>query len=398
MSEVSSALYWSLPGPLGFKERVTDAARNWRSLVLSFTQEMPVDPERAVQSALADANIAEPVVLRVTDGMNISAAVGIHFGAINMPAETLAHHAHGAAHAVVLFAKGMRAQAQCEKYAREFMEAASRECTGDVRLVVAIYSGDCQHDQQDADVRVIAFDGGLTASEMQAYVSQRMVSYEGPGSTSLYRHLVTEFAAFDAGMAERLADMDTGQLMALPQSLMPLVDENLLRWARRDWVYGTRSNVSKEDHPLHECYLSRHAGPEMEANVRKARRRYWRACVKALTPWLEMRREFVLEALREPLTQLAHSDGTITKRVGSSDRSVPIDEIEYNDIVYLSYQSLQSLDSRTLTRRQSDAVEVCHLAKKVRDALAHSRPPLANEITNLISAMDTFCEASGSHL
>jgi hypothetical protein len=394
MSDVSSALYWSLPGPLGFKSRVTDAARSWRSLVLSFPQDMPVNPERAVQSALADANIAEPVVLSVTDGMNISAAVGIHFSVTNMPAETLAHHAYGAAHAVVLFAKGMRAQAQCEKYAKEFIKASSLENLGDVRLVVAIYSGDCQNDLQDADLRVIAFDGGLTVSEMQAYVSQRMVSYEGPGSTSLYRHLVNEFAAFDPGMAERLADLDSNQLMALPQSLTQLVDENLLRWARRDWVLGTMSTVSSEDHPLHECYLSRHAGPEMEANLKKARRRYWRACVKALTPWMEVRREFVLEALHEPLTQIAHSDGTIIKRVGSSDRSVSIDELEYNDIVYLSYQFSKQFENRVLTRRQADAVLVCRLAKKVRDAIAHLRPPLADEITNLIAAMDAFCKAS----
>ena len=391
MSEVSSTLYWSLPGPQSFKDRVADAARNSRSLVLSFTQEMPVNPERAVELALGDANVAEPVVLRVTDGMNISASVGIHFGATNMPAEALAHHTHGAAHAVVLLATGVRAQAQCEKYAREFIDAASRDSAGDVRLVVAINSGVCQHDLHDADVRVIAFDGGLNASEMQAYVSQRMVLYEGPGSTSLYRHLVTEFAAFDPRMAERLADMSGSQLMALPQSLAQMVDENLLRWARRDWVLGTRSNVSDEDHPLHEYYLSRHAGPDMEANVKRARRRYWRACVKALTPWLEVRREFILEALNGPLSKIAHSDGTITKRIGSTDRSVPLDEVEYNDIVYLSYQNQPLLDRKVLTQRQAAAVTVCHLAKRVRDALAHLRPPPANEIVDLIVAMDEFC-------
>lgn len=388
MSKVSSSIYWNLPGPSDFKHRVTEAARNARTLVLSFTQEMPVNPLPAVEAALGDANIYAPIILTIKDGMAISAEIGSHFNSTNMPAELLAIHVQGGAHAVVLFAKGAQAQIHCEKYAKEFIALATNE-VGDVRLVVAIQSGECQTDIKDAAIRVIAFDGGLKTSEMQAYVSQRMISYEGPGSTSLYRHLVTEYSSFDPKMAEELADMDASQLMNLPNSLDGLMGENLLRWARSEWVAGVRSSVSKELHPLHEWYVARHPGPQSAVFEKLCRQRFWRACVKAIVPWLEERRATVIDELRHPLLLIADSSQMIKKKFGEREKLVHIDEIEYNDIVFLSFSN-SALDPARLSARQKEAVRVCKTAKTVRDDIAHLRAPHPNYVMDLINAMDEF--------
>jgi len=388
MSEISSSLYWSLPGPGDFKHRVTDGARNAKTLILSFTQVMPVNPLPAVEAALRDANIYEPIILTIHDGMNISGEVGSHFHVVNMPADSLAHHIYGAAHAVVLFAKGIRAQAHCEKYAKEFMSVATNS-VGDVRLVVAIQSGECQSDLKNEDIRVIAFDGGLSSSEMQAYVSLRMISYAGPGSTSLFRHLVTEYSSFDPAMSEYLAEMDSSQLMNLPNSLDALMGENLLRWARRDWVAGTISSVSAELHPLHEWYVARHLGPESAAFEKKSRQRFWRACVKAIVPWLEERRSIVLATLRVPLLASANSDQMIKKKFGERERNVHIDEIEYNDIVFLSFTAT-AFDPGRLSSKQIETIRICKLAKSVRDDIAHLRAPNPSSVMELVSEMDCF--------
>jgi hypothetical protein len=349
---------------------------------------MPVNPIPAVEAALRDACIYEPVILAIQDGMNISGEVGAHFNVPNLPADSLAHQIYGAAHAVVLFAKGIRAQSHCEKYAQEFMSVASNSA-GDVRLVVAIQSGECQSDLKNEEVRVIAFDGGLSSSEMQAYVSQRMISYCGPGSTTLFRHIVTEYSSFDPAMAEYLAEMDSSQLMNLPNSLDALMGENLLRWARREWVAGTMSSVSDELHPLHEWYVARHIGPESATFEKKSRQRFWRACVKAIIPWLEERRATVLAALKKPLLASADSNQMIIKKFGERERAVHIDEIEYNDIVFLSYNNA-AFDSGRLSAKQQEAIQICKLAKSVRDDIAHLRAPNSPSVIDLVAKMDSF--------
>lgn len=200
-----------------------------------------------------------------------------------MPAESLAHHVHGAQHAVVLMANGKRAQTHCEKYAAEFVEAL-RDAIGDVRLVMAIRDGEYECDASDATVRIIAFDGALRPAEMTAYVAQRMVSYDGLGSTSLFRHLVTEYAGFDPSLAEKLSQMDPSQILALPESLSSILSDNLLRWSQCSWVAGTRSSASKDFHSLHEWYVATHAGNEAGKARHLSERRYWRACLKAHHP------------------------------------------------------------------------------------------------------------------
>lgn len=389
MNTINSSLYWSLPRPREFVEKITQASRTARLLVLSLPEFMPLQPLHtlhAVELALKRANIPDPAVLHIQDGMNISATVGTHFGMPLMPAESLAHHVHSTQHAVVLSASGQRAQEHCEKYAGEFI-GALQDAVGNIRLVLTVHNGEHEHDSAAPNIRVIAFDGALNGAEMDAYVAQRMVSRPGPGSTSLYRHLVTEYAAFDPGLAETLALMEPHQILDLPGSLTGLLSDNPLRWSHDSWVAGTRCSCSKETHPLREWYLATHPGAQSQRFIALSERRYWKACLKALIPWLEERRQGIIEMLDRPLTQIDRGGSKkIEKRSGTSTISVTRGELEYNDLVFQSYQPKFNQINHTLD--ETKAITICQLAKTVRDDLSHLRRPDMEEVAALISNMD----------
>ena len=392
MSELSSSLYWSLPGPQAFCRKVTDAARVARALILSFPQYMPANPIRSqeLERALANANIESPITLRISDGMNISVEIGTHFNTPNMSAQALAHHNHGSQHAIILQAIGKRAQEQCEKYVGEFVNAIN-DSDGDVRLIIAMSSGENQADEASGEIRVIAFDGWLNPSEMQAYVSMSMVNYTGPGSTSLYRHLVTEFSSFDPNLAEQLSNMESSNLLKLPISLSEVMSAETLRWSRHSWLNGTMSLSSPEVHPLHEWYCATHSGSNSIEMERAAYRRYWRACLKAIIPWLEERRHRVLDVLDRQWQQVERAAGghdKIQKKVGSDFIRVNRYGLEYSDVVY--YARNINFTSIQMKENESIAVSICSMAKDVRDDISHLRPPHAEKVMSLITTMDSL--------
>ena len=387
MGVITSSLYWSLPGPKEFGQKITDACRNARVVMLSFPQYLPAPIMMPLENALKDANIYDPAMLNIESGMDISSQIATHFGAAHMPAQSLANHVHRAQHAVVLTAQGSRAQEQCEKYMREFTNGMEH-ATGNVSLIVLIRSGEHQRDEFKDGIRIISFDGSLRPAEMEAYVSQRMVSYPGPGTTNLYRHLVTEYAAFDATLAERLAAMDSSKILGLPHSLSEILGENLLRWSQQTWLAGTLCHSSKELHPVHEWHRATYVGVDANHFARLVEKRYWRACLKALMPWMEERRQGILDMLDRPLKVLekASGHGTIAKRIGSRTIYVPRHELEYNDLVFYAMQP--EFQSINLTMPELKAIEACSAAKAVRDELSHLRPPRVEDISNLVSQMD----------
>lgn len=392
MSELSSYLYWALPGPQNFCRKVTDAARVGRALILSFPQYMPVNPIRSqeLERALANANIESPITLRISDGMNISVEIGTHFDLSNMSAQALAHHTHGAQHAIILQAIGKRAQEQCEKYVAEFVSSIN-DSVGDVRLIIAMSSGEYQSDESHGGIRIIAFDGWLTPSEMEAYVSMRMVNCTGPGSTSLYRHLVTEFSSFDPNLAEMLSNMELSTLLNLPHSLSDTMDADTLRWSRHSWVNGTLALSSPEVHPLHEWYCATHSGANSGDMQQAAWRRYWRACLKAIVPWLEERRHRVLDTLDRQWKQVERAAGgrdKIQKKMGSSYIAVDRYGLEYGDVIF--YSKSPSFNSIPMHGPETTALSICSMAKNVRDDIAHLRAPNPQEVIALINAMDSL--------
>jgi len=392
MRPVDSSLYWSLPTPMKFIHELADAAKSSRAVIISLPREMSIDPQPAILRALQGAGIIKPVVLSIGDGANISVTIGRHFDDRSMPAELLAVQEYGAPHAIVLNPLGSKAQTHCEKYAAEFIQAASPKA-GDIRLVMSIRDGEDVKSDLQGTTSFVMFDGGLGPSEISAYVAMRMVSVDGPGSTSLYRQLVAEYASFDASLAETLARMPGNELEALPNSLTPYVTEGLMRWGRLGWLYGTRSRASAQVHPLHEWYLATHSETDADRFRRLAERRYWQACVKSILPWMEERRSQIIEVLKcliDELAQQAGAGGKLNKQIGKNLILVDRDDLEYAD---LSYQ-MRLFKNRDLSAIVSRALSVCEYARKVRHDLSHLRTPNLNDLRQLIQEMDMLIPAT----
>lgn len=387
MPEISTSLYWSLPGPADFVGKIADASRNARAIILSLTNHIPNGLWESVRRGLRDANIHEPVELTITEGMDVATEIGVHFNLSPMPGESLAHHRHGYQHAVILKATGKQSKAHCEAYASAFVEALEHS-GGDIRLILAIFDGENRADSKNDRIQIIAFDGMLDASEMDAYVTQRMVSHGGPGTTRLIKQLVTEYTGFDPWMAELLIDMDNSRIMGLPETLTPLLGNNMLRWSSESWTDGTLANCSNELHPLREWYIATHPGNASDRYRRLSEKRYWRACLKALIPWVEERRPDIMDILDKPLTaleQLHGGPGKIPKKLGDKIIHVAREDLEINDLAHF-FKSGFGIN----TSQEQDAVSACKTAKRVRDELAHLRRPQVADIMAMISAIDSL--------
>jgi len=389
---VATDIYWLMPGPRAFIEAVIAAIVEHRWLAIrtpSFSiPGFTVALDAAVQRAHLDNERARWV--RIYDSSEVAAQVGTVFNAPSVLPSQLALM-HGPIRSIVLDPTSELAVAHCEQYLEAFVETVSDvpRTRGQVCLIALLPQS---HDATKAPVarcpQEIVFSGALTAEEMQAYVAVRMTDRSGPDSTGLLRWLVTEFAGFDAQLAEELMAMSDELLLALPKSLEALSAQADNRWRTGRWSTGCYANVGGKTlrHVLHELHLSRHAGPEQRVAAEWLKRRYWRACLRSLLPWLEERRSCVIEVLRGPLEEhLRPTGGKATRITRSGSRiETHIDDLEYNQIPGLVFNE----GFRVTEPRQKLAVELCFAAKRVRDDMAHLRPPEVRAILELVDLMN----------
>jgi hypothetical protein len=387
----ASSLYWSLPTPLGFVHRVANNPRAVRATVLSFTRHMAAGVWAAVRDGLRQAGIADHIDLAIHGGTDVASEVGAHFGCDFLTPSQLAATNATKTTAVLLRAEGSPAARQrIETYFADYLRALEHS-SGNIHLYVDLRDGQHTVDGEGPGFRVVAFDGALPPDEMAAYVGLRMLGRTGPGSTQLVRTLVYEYSGFDAELAERLISFDDGDILGLPNSLGTLLDAEPLRWRNKSWVDGACVYLAGQEarHPLYEWYLALHMGPDKDEAFRAAHKRYWRACVQALMPWLEERRLRVLDSLRAPLDAILGQTGGKLQRTLRSGSVIEIDreELEYNNVVGLAYHGGLIVPPDATSQQ---ALVVCKLAKKVRDDLAHLRPPTPQSVTALVTNMDSL--------
>lgn len=385
-----SSLYWNLPGPSGFIQRVQSRARACRATVLSFPRYLVPGTWEGVKEGLRCADVRNVVDLVIREGADVAYEIGPHVHRELVTAPQLAEVVSAEPLAVLLRAASDSARISCQEYFAKFL-AALEHAAGNVHLFLEMRHGEWELDQFGRDVQVLAFDGSLSSDEIDAYVGIRMIGREGPGTTKLLRALVSEYAGFDVHLAERLIGFADDDILRLPESLGTLIEEDPLRWRVQDWAQGTSSvNSDKSWHPLHEWYLALHVGPWQQEARLAAHRRYWRACVRALTPWLEERRGSILSIFQGPLDDLIASapNGKLTKTLRSG-RTIEVDhtELDYNNLVGLVYNGGLKLPQDGVVQQ---AFAVCKVAKAVRDDLAHLRAPKSQDITTLVAAMDAL--------
>lgn len=186
--------------------------------------------------------------------------------------------------------------------------------------------------------------------------------------------------------------MTNEEILALPDSLTHLLAAKEEKWATQSWIRGSASlTCPHETHTLHEWYQAIHTSPLSDKGRDAVHRRYWRACIKAISPWIEERRHIVVSELQPVLLQLEPS-GSFQIPVGNKNefKSVKIKDLEYND---LQYQKRMAREQNIkLTARQARAFDICGKARIVRNEISHTRmPPLAS-IQDLVLSLEDFVQ------
>lgn len=371
--------------------RVEQRALACQATVLSFPRNLVPGTWEGVKEGLRCADVRRVVDVTIRDGTDVAYEIGPHVRRDFVTPGVLAGLAESEPTAILLRAAGDEARKRCEDYFATFLTSLEG-AGGNVHLFIEMRDGELSLDQYGREVQVLAFDGSLSVDEMGAYVAIRMLGGKGgPGSTGLLRSLVTEFAGFDAVLAERLMQFSESDILGLPETLGTIIEEDPLRWRTMSWAEGTQSSAEagRSRHPLHEWHLALHSGPFQEEARLASKRRYWRACVQALTPWLEERRALVLDVLKKPLDAVQAAHGGRMPRPGPRNTTIYVDrsETDYNSVVGLANHGALAVPGDQASQQ---ALAVCRLAKDVRDDIAHLRAPQLQRILALVTSMDAL--------
>lgn len=383
---IDPQLYWSLPGPKNFISRIRLSIASAPLLWLNMPEEVVPGTWTGIEDGLHQAHI-ETKKLYVREGTDISSDLGVHLEQARFTAQEFAHYNQRPL-AVLLIPNGPVGLKHCQQFAVDFHETWKRNtsaCSGHV--IICDRNQDVTTDQLDDGIATIAFDGALTPDEMDAYVALRMLEIPGPGSTRLTRAIVSEFSGFDVEFAEQIMSLDQSQIMRICENLDVLQDENQNRWRHPSWIYRSCSLVNPGvTHVLHDFYLSQHGSQyEKDAAQTGIKRRYWRACIKVITPWIEERRPLVLSHFIKQINAIAsNNNGKIPNERSGYD--LDPDAIEFNNIVGM----VRGNELKIETREQEAVLKICRKVKVVRDEIAHLRMPNVNDVLDLISAMDGF--------
>lgn len=380
-ARISVPTYWSLPGPSGFLASLVHAFESSRTLLVRIESPEFTGVRHTIGDALRKA-CHEPErieFLDVHEGSHLDSDIGHHFERAKLSAAELAAWSAPPRTTVVLTPHSTRARESARTYFEEFateLVGSSVDCT---RMV--LLWNDKEDPLAPAALATVHFKGDLTEDEMHAYVTLRMVGRRGPGTTSLARHLITEFAGGDPLLAEELIAVSHDALLELPVTLAELP-------ARREGHHRLGDAVS-------DWLAVRAQSTAAVDALKRLERRYWRACVRTLLPWIEERRPQVIEALRPSLEDYLYpTKGVWKKRLPYREDEfidVSIDELEFNDIVAMSRR--QSDDPfKALDERAERAITCCFKIKRVRDALAHLRRPNAADIREMVLLTDELLQ------
>lgn len=253
-------------------------------------------------------------------------------------------------------------------------------------LVVGQQAG--QEGFRDVVFLCVHCGSGQFGSFLPSVRLHKILHTPGPGSTRLTRAIVSEFAGFDVELAEQIMQLSESQIVNLVENLPLLMGESPLRWRHDSWLTRTRSKAMKGvSHSLHDKYLSEH-GPvaQREEALNRIKRRYWRACVKTISPWLEERRQQVINVFSNQIDIEVSKNGGKLLKPASNGAYIELSrsELEYNNIVGMERSGKITAN----TPIEICAKNVCFLAKKIRDDVAHLRMPSLISLNDLIREMD----------
>jgi len=382
LAQVSVPIFWAMPGPTSFLIELGHQLEAHSAVCIRLERGAVAGAQHVINDAFRRA-CHEPervVFLDVNEGSHIESDVGHHFARVKLSAMELAHWCQPPRVTVVLTPLSARASERCRGFFEEFVKESADWSGGAVRLVVLWgLLPDSLRPRSPCELR---FDGTLSEDEMHAYVTQRLVGRRGPGSTSLARHLVIEFAGADPLVAEELMALHPNALLDLPESLayIPLRDASADRasGALKDWLQARAQTAGSE------------------VAWKRLEQRYWRSCVRALLPWIEERRLPVIDKLRDSLEDYLFPTRGVWKKPSpwrpGQFQDIAIDDLEFNDLVAMSHRDAAD-PFKGLDGAATAALTACLKVKKVRDAIAHMRPPAPQDIREMVHLLDELLGA-----
>lgn len=422
---VASALFWMLPGPTAFLDRLAGLINSHRAVAIHLSERTVLGHHGLIDRALARCHFEgpAPVMLRVHDASQIDCDIAQHLcasegqrqiGGLGLADWHTRARGKGAEalapSTFVLRPRGDVALQSAWAYLRDFVDALPGS-QGNTRLILVRIDNEPGWSSAElaplltsGQFQAISFEGALDPDEMRAYLGMRLAiadsgSAEGGASRlfefpkrRLARSLIAEYAGFDAHFAEALMRMSEPELLALPESLgvlatrLPVSDAV---WRQTSKQAGTVTQIDGEYvvHTLHEWHLACHAGPLQETARRDLQRKKWRAYLSALMPWFEELRHELIAELRSLL--MSHLAPTRGERVRVDERNgrewrTAVDDLECGDIAQMAKETPPL---KGQTSRERTALNLCHKVAKVRNEIAHLRPPKTDEIQTLIAAL-----------
>lgn len=423
---VASSLFWMLPGPSAFLEKLSGLLNTHRAVAVHLSERTVLGHQGLIDRALACAHFegTRPVMLRVHDASQIDCDIAQHLyandGRRQISGMSLADwHTRSQQQGsteigpstFVLRPRGEQALQAAWTYMQDFAEGLPGS-QGNTRLILVRIDNEptwreekLKAPRATGHFDAIWFDGALGPDEMRAYLAMRLaISGHGAGGAGasaafafpmrrLARSLIGEFASFDAHFAEALMRMSDSELIALPESLgvlatrLPVSDAV---WRQTSEQAGTILQINGEFlvHTLHEWHLACHAGPYQAIAKRELQRKKWRAYLSALMPWFEEVRHELITQLRSLL--LSHLAPTGGDRVRVDDRTgrewrTPVDDLECGEIAAMTKEQ-PALRAQTALERS--ALNLCHRIARVRNEIAHLRPPHTEDIQGLMACVN----------
>lgn len=435
-SGTASTLFWMLPGPCGFLEHVTSLLNRHRAVAIHLSERTVLGHQSLIEHALARSSFdghggVAPVMLRVHDASQIDCDIAQHLCTSDgrhqiSPAALAEWHTRRqhiqrdeagrpAPHMIVLRPRGELAKQAAWAYLSEFA-AALRGASGNTRIILLRIdndpvwkAADLEPLRQSGQFDAASFDGALGPDEMSSYLGMRMaISGFGVASANVFefpmkrlaRALIAEFAGFDAQFAEGLMRMSDREIMELPQSLSVLASRLPVSdtvWRQTSPELGTLTTIGGTPivHTLHEWHLASHAGPHQQLAIRDLERKKWRAYLSALMPWFEELRHALINDLRPILEQhLMPTQGKKVRIIQHTGKEIrtDINDLECGDIAAMTKEDIPLRGRNTHERA---ALDLCFAVSRVRNEIAHLRPPSMRDISRLLELLQEHQRAAG---
>lgn len=305
-------LWWQLPGPTRFLNRVEDELREGSSLMLMFPEHLQEDDQKtAVKERLQEANLWdwEELHVRLEDpGEQTPAWLLYERFVPSAPTDairngkTLAEEEEFRGRIIWIHGMTLERWPAWKDLLQEYTQACRSGRPLGRTLFCVVLTGDLTASvpRPAEGISVLKWEGVIGQLDMLLYVSNLLEERAGwsPLQKKLAASVLTAVAKWDRQAADRLALESITSIMSPTDILVELARER--GWTTDlpsylQWSSGMKQQVEGRSVP-HSAFLAL-CGQEAEIN-----KRIWEGQLATLYPFLEESRQVLIQSLRPKLT------------------------------------------------------------------------------------------------